>query len=84
MPVDEQGTNVTVGTVTKVNPSMNRPFVVGGDICEADDGKLATARSSRTPQFPPRFSEASHAAKTLSFFSASLLMVKTFSRDAVS
>ena len=27
MPVGEQGTNVTVGTVAKINLLMNRPFV---------------------------------------------------------
>ena len=35
----------------------------GGELCEADDGKLATA-CSQMPQLPPRFSKASHAAKT--------------------
>ena len=47
----------------------------GGDLCEADDGKLATA-CSRMPQFPPRFSKASHAAKTFLFFVAPLLKSK--------
>ena len=27
MPIDKQGTNVTVGTVAKINPLTNRPFV---------------------------------------------------------
>ena len=43
MPVDEYATNVTVGSVAKINPLMNRPFVCeadGGDVCEADDVKL--------------------------------------------
>ena len=48
----------------------------GGDLCEADDGKLGTARF-RMPQLPPCFSETSHAAKTVFFLSASLLKVKT-------
>ena len=52
----------------------------GGDLCEVDHGKLTTA-CSRTPQLPPRFSEASHAAKTgfflpAFFLPASLLKVK--------
>ena len=49
----------------------------GGDLCGTDDGKLATARS-RTPQLPPRFNEASHAAKTFFFLTASVLKVKKF------
>ena len=49
----------------------------GGDLCEADDGNLDTARS-RTPQLPPRFNEASHAAKTFFFLPASVLKVKKF------
>ena len=44
---------------------------------EADDGKLATARS-RTPQLPPCFNEASHKAKTFFFLPASVLKVKKF------
>ena len=47
-----------------------------GDLCKADNGKLTTARS-RTPQLPPRFSEDSHAAKTVFFLPASLLKVKS-------
>ena len=49
----------------------------GGDLCEADDGKLATARS-RTPQLPPRFNEASYASKKFFFLHASVLKVKKF------
>ena len=45
-----------------------------GDLSETDDGKLATARS-RTLKLPPRFSEASHAAKTF-FLALSQLKVK--------
>ena len=47
----------------------------GGDLCEANDGKLSPARS-RTPQPPPRFSEASHEAKMFFFLVVSLLTVK--------
>ena len=49
----------------------------GGDLCEADDStcKLATARS-RTPQLPPHFSEASHAAKMVFVLPVSLVKVK--------
>ena len=47
----------------------------GGDLCEADDCELATARS-RTPQLPPHVSEASHESKTFFFLAASLLKVK--------
>ena len=47
----------------------------GGDLFEADDGKLATARS-RTPQLPPCFSEVSHEAKTFFFLAASPLTIK--------
>ena len=47
----------------------------GGDLCEADDGKLATA-CSRRPQLPPRFSESSREAKMVFFLPASLLKVK--------
>ena len=47
----------------------------GGDLCKADDGKLSTALS-RTPQLPPRFSEASHTAKTFFFLAVSMLKVK--------
>ena len=46
-----------------------------GDLCEADDGKLATAQS-RMPQLPSRFNEASHTAKTIFFLPASLLKMK--------
>ena len=49
----------------------------GGDLCEADDGKLATARS-RTPQLPTRFNEASREAKTFFFLPASVLKAKRF------
>ena len=55
-----------------------RPFPCeadDGDLCETDDGKLATARS-RTPQLPPHFSEASLAVITFFFLAASLLKVK--------
>ena len=58
----------------------------GGDICKADDGKqlkLATARS-RTPQLPPRFCEASHAAKTFFLLAVSLLKVKELQLHPVS
>ena len=47
----------------------------GGDLCEGDDGKVATARS-QMPQIPPRFSESSHAAKMFFFLAVSLLKVK--------
>ena len=47
----------------------------GGDLCEAVDGELTTARS-QTPQLPPRFSEASHATKTVFFLPVSLLKVE--------
>ena len=50
---------------------------LGGDLCEVDDGKLATA-CSRMPQLPRCFSEDSHAAKTFFFLASSLLMVKKF------
>ena len=49
--------------------------VDGGDFREADDSKLATARS-RMSQLPPHFSEAFHAVKTFFFLAASLLKVK--------
>ena len=49
----------------------------GDDLREADNGKLATARS-RTPQLPPCFNEVSHAAKTFFFLPASVLKVKKF------
>ena len=54
-----------------------------GDLCEEDNSKLATARS-RIPWFPPRFNEAFHAAKTFSFFAASLLKVKKLQSSPVS
>ena len=44
----------------------------GADLCEVVDSELATARS-RTPQLPPRFTEASHTARTFVFVVASLL-----------
>ena len=47
----------------------------GCDLCKVDDDKLATAHS-QMPQLPPRFSEASHAAKTFLLLAASLLKVK--------
>ena len=47
----------------------------GGDLCKADDGKLATARS-QMPKLPPHFSEASHRVKTFFFLAASLLKVE--------
>ena len=51
------------------------PFCAdGGDLCQVDNSKLATA-CSRLPQLLPCFSEASHAAKTVLFLSASLLKV---------
>ena len=28
MPVDEEGINVTVGTVARINPLTDRPFVI--------------------------------------------------------
>ena len=49
--------------------------VDGGDLCEAGDGKLATA-VSQTPQLPPHFSEASHTPKTFFFPAVSLLKIK--------
>ena len=60
---------------TVVRFSTVRFCAYGGDLREADYGKLATARS-RTPQLPSGFSEASHAAKTVSFLPAFLLKVK--------
>ena len=47
----------------------------GGELCEADNSKLVTA-CSQAKQLPPRFSEASHEAKTFFFLSLSLLKVK--------
>ena len=47
-----------------------------GDICEADDGELATA-CSQMPQLPRCFYDAFHAAKTF-FLAASLLQVEKF------
>ena len=41
------------------------------DLCTSDDSQLATART-RTATLLPRFSEASHAARTFVFFAASL------------
>ena len=38
-----------------------------GDLCEPDEGKLTTTRSWK-PQLPPRFSRASHTAKTVFSF----------------
>ena len=52
------------------------PFCAdGGDLCEADDSKLATARA-RKPQLSPHFSEASHVAKMVFSIPASLLKVE--------
>ena len=48
-----------------------------GELCKADEGKLAIARS-RTPQLLPHFSNASHAAKMFVFLSALLLEMKRF------
>ena len=41
---------------------------------------LATARS-QMPQLPPRFSKASHAAKTFFFLAVSLLKAKELQRS---
>ena len=55
----------------------------GGDHCEAEDGKLATAHSQMS-QLPPCFSEASHAAEMILFIAASLLKVKSLNVPLVS
>ena len=55
----------------------------GGDLCEAEDNKLATARS-HTSQLPPYFSKASHTTKTLFFIAVSRLKVKKSSVSPVS
>ena len=56
-------------------PSLQNYFMDSSDLCEADDGKLATAHL-RTSQLQPRFNEASHVAKTVSFLPVSLPNVK--------
>ena len=57
-------------------------FTVGSDLCEADDGKLARAHS-QTSQLQPCLSEASHAAKTVSFLPVSLPKVKKLQASPV-
>ena len=47
----------------------------GSDLCEVDNGDLATARS-QMPQLPPRFSETSCVAKTFTFLAVSLPKMK--------
>ena len=53
------------------------PFCMhGGDLCEADDGNLATAHS-QLPQLPPQFSKDSLTAKADLFLPASRLWVES-------
>ena len=63
--------------------TIHVPFCTdGGDLCEADDSMLATVRS-RMPQLPPRFSEVSHAAKTVFFLHVFLLKVEKLQPSSV-
>ena len=67
-PVKEQDTNMTVGTVARLIPLINRPFckqnseIYRTGLCYVHGGELATVRS-RTPQLQPSFNEASCTAK---------------------
>ena len=108
MPVDEQGMNLTVGTVARKKPWRTghlfdtlSPFTnctilsISTMYCTfLWQTKVTIVRRtlviftrrttvshvaiscSRTPQFPPRFIEASHAAKMFFFFVVSLLKWK--------
>ena len=54
-----------------------------GDLCKADDGQLATA-FWWTPQLPPHFSGATHAARMFVFIVASLPKVRKVQPSIVS
>ena len=50
MPVDKQGTNVTVGTVARINPIDKQAICTvcvanEGDLCEVDSGDRWTTVS---------------------------------------
>ena len=72
----------------KLQPSPSKlavhvcPEANGRNLCVEDGGWVGPARFpkpqpvSRTPQLPPRFSKASHTAKTLFFLAACQLKVK--------